>query len=33
VQGYRVEGLVESKWKLLVEGTTIGEEKVHHFPG
>jgi hypothetical protein len=32
VQGYRVDGFVESAWKLLAEGTTIGERKVHHFP-
>jgi hypothetical protein len=32
VQDYRVEGFVESAWKLLAEGTTIGEEKVLRFP-
>jgi hypothetical protein len=32
VRGYRVEGFVDSAWKLLAEGTSIGERKVHHFP-
>jgi hypothetical protein len=32
VRGYRVEGFVDSAWKLLAEGTSIGEQKVHHFP-
>jgi hypothetical protein len=32
VQGYKVEGFVESAWKLLAEGTTIGERKVERFP-
>jgi hypothetical protein len=32
VQSYRVEGLVDSAWKVLAEGTAIGESKVHRFP-
>jgi hypothetical protein len=32
VRGYRVEGFVDSAWKLLAEGTALGERKVHHFP-
>ncbi len=32
VKGYRVEGLVESAWKPLAEGTAIGASKVHRFP-
>lgn len=32
VQEYRVEGQVNSDWKLLSQGTTIGERKVDHFP-
>jgi hypothetical protein len=32
VQVYRVEGLVQSAWRLLAEGTTIGDERVHRFP-
>ncbi len=32
VQGYRVDGQVDSDYKMLAEGTTIGERKVDHFP-
>ncbi len=32
VQQYKVEGQVESGWKLLSEGTTIGDHKVDRFP-
>jgi hypothetical protein len=32
VQEYRVEGQVDSDWKILAEGTTIGERQVHRFP-
>jgi hypothetical protein len=32
VQQYKVEGFVESAWKVLAEGTTVGERKVHRFP-
>jgi hypothetical protein len=32
VQQYKVEGQVNSKWKLLSQGTSIGEFKVDHFP-
>jgi hypothetical protein len=32
VRGYRVDGFVDSAWRRLAEGTTIGEGKVHHFP-
>lgn len=28
---YRVEGQVDSEWKLLAQGTTIGRSKVHRF--
>ena len=31
VQSYKVEGQVDSDWKLLAEGTTIGERAVHRF--
>jgi alpha-L-fucosidase len=31
VQQYRVEGQVDSDWKLLSEGTTIGQRKVDRF--
>jgi hypothetical protein len=31
IQQYRVEGQVDSVWKLLAEGTTIGERKVQRF--
>jgi len=32
VQSYRVEGQVDNDWKLLSEGTTIGERKLDRFP-
>ena len=32
VQEYKVEGQVNSDWKLLSQGTTIGERKVDRFP-
>jgi hypothetical protein len=32
VQAYKVEGQVDSDWKLLSEGTIIGEHKVDRFP-
>ncbi|WP_114781874.1 discoidin domain-containing protein [Botryobacter ruber] len=32
VQAYKVEAQVDSDWKLLAEGTTIGNQKVAHFP-
>ncbi len=32
VKAYRVEGFVDSAWKVLSEGTTIGELKVERFP-
>ena len=32
VQGYRVEGLVDSDWKLLSQGTAIGAHQVDRFP-
>jgi hypothetical protein len=32
VQEYKVEGQVDSDWKLLSQGTSIGERKVDHFP-
>jgi hypothetical protein len=32
VQRYTIEGQVDSDWKLLGEGTTIGERKVVRFP-
>ena len=32
VHGYKVEGFVDSAWKTLSEGTTIGERKVDRFP-
>jgi alpha-L-fucosidase len=32
VQGYKVEGQVDSDWKLLSQGTTIGDRKVDRFP-
>jgi hypothetical protein len=32
VQAYRVEGQVDSDYKVLSEGTTIGAHKVDHFP-
>jgi hypothetical protein len=32
IQKYKVEGQVNSNWKLLSQGTTIGERKVDRFP-
>lgn len=32
VQAYRVEGQVNSEWKLLSEGTIVGDRKVDRFP-
>ena len=32
MQEYRIEGQVDSDWKLLSQGTTIGERKVDRFP-
>jgi hypothetical protein len=32
VKGYKVEGFVDSAWKVLAQGTAIGERKVDHFP-
>jgi hypothetical protein len=32
IQGYKVEAQVDSDWKLLSEGTGIGDRKVVHFP-
>jgi alpha-L-fucosidase len=32
IRGYRVEGQVDSDYKVLAEGTTVGEHKVDHFP-
>jgi len=32
IQEYKVEGQVNSDWKLLAAGTTIGERKVDTFP-
>jgi hypothetical protein len=32
VKRYRVEGFVDSAWRLLAEGTTIGEHQTNHFP-
>lgn len=32
VQEYKVEGQVNSDWKLLSQGTTISERKMDHFP-
>jgi hypothetical protein len=32
VQEYKVEGQVDSDWKLLAQGTTVGERKVDKFP-
>jgi alpha-L-fucosidase len=31
VQEYKVEGQVNSDWKLLAQGTTIGEHKIARF--
>lgn len=32
VQEYKVEGQVDSDWKLLAQGTSIGEHKIDRFP-
>ncbi len=32
VRHYKVEGQVDSGWKLLSAGTTIGDRKIDHFP-
>jgi F5/8 type C domain len=32
VEEYKVEGQVNSDWKMLSQGTTIGDRKVDHFP-
>ena len=32
IQQYRIEGQVNSEWKVLSEGTTIGDRKVDRFP-
>ncbi len=32
VQEYKVEGQVDSDWKLLAQGNTIGQHKVNRFP-
>jgi len=32
IQSYKVEGFVESGWRLLAEGTSIGERKLDRFP-
>ena len=32
VQEYKVEGQVDSDWKLLSQGTTIGDRKLDRFP-
>lgn len=32
VQAYKIEGQINSDWKLLAEGSTIGERQVHRFP-
>ncbi|MDO8540059.1 MAG: hypothetical protein Q7S40_06410 [Opitutaceae bacterium] len=32
VKRYRVEGFTDSAWRLLAEGTTIGDRKRHRFP-
>jgi hypothetical protein len=32
IQEYKVEGQVDSDWKLLAQGTAIGERAVAHFP-
>lgn len=32
IEEYKVEGQVDSDWKLLAEGTTIGERKIDTFP-
>ncbi len=32
VQEYKIEGQVDSDWKVLSQGTTIGEQKIDRFP-
>jgi hypothetical protein len=32
IQEYKVEGQVDSDWKLLAQGTSIGEHKIDRFP-
>jgi hypothetical protein len=32
IQAYKVEGQVNSDWKLLSQGTTVGPRKVDKFP-
>jgi F5/8 type C domain len=32
VQEYKIEGQVDSDWKVLAQGTTIGEQKIDRFP-
>jgi alpha-L-fucosidase len=32
VQEYKVEGMVNSDWKVLSQGTTIGDRKIDRFP-
>ena len=32
IEGYKIEGQVDSDWKLLAEGTTVGARKVDRFP-
>ena len=32
ITGYKVEGFVESDWKLLAEGTKVGGRKIDRFP-
>ncbi len=32
MESYRVEGVVNSRYKLLAQGTTIGQRKVDRFP-
>ena len=32
VQEYKIEGQVDSDWKVLAQGTTISEQKIDRFP-
>ena len=32
IDAYKVEGQVDSDWKLLAEGTTVGDRKIDRFP-
>ena len=32
IEAYKVEGQVDSDWKLLAEGTTVGDRKIDRFP-